>query len=92
MHEWQPTTLHAKTFVVDGEWFTVGSMNFDNRSMALNDEATLMVLDRKLGNEMNRTFLDDLRHAQEITLETFRARSWLQGFAERGANCLTRLL
>ena len=46
VYEWQPTTLHAKTFVVDGAWFTVGSMNFDNRSMALNDEATLMVLDR----------------------------------------------
>ena len=63
VYEWQPTTLHAKTFVVDGEWLTVGSMNFDNRSMALNDEATLMVLDRKLGAEMNQVFLDDLRHA-----------------------------
>ena len=92
VYEWQPTTLHAKTFVVDGEWLTVGSMNFDNRSMALNDEATLMVLDRKLGDEMNRIFLDDLRHAQEITVEAFRARSWLQRIAERGANWLTRLL
>jgi cardiolipin synthase A/B len=68
VYEWRPTTLHAKTFVVDAEWLTVGSMNFDNRSMALNDEATLMVLDRKLGDEMNRIFVDDLRHAQEITL------------------------
>jgi cardiolipin synthase len=92
VYEWQPTTLHAKTFVVDGEWFTVGSMNFDNRSMALNDEATLMVLDRTRGQEMNRIFVDDLRHAEEITLETFRRRSWLQRIAERGANWLTRLL
>ena len=46
-------------------------MNFDNRSMALNDEATLMVLDRKLGDEMNRMFLDDVRHAEEITVESF---------------------
>jgi cardiolipin synthase len=61
VYEWQPTTLHAKTFVVDGDWSTVGSMNFDNRSMALNDEATLMVLDRTLGDESNRVFHDDLR-------------------------------
>ena len=67
VYEWQPRTLHAKTFVVDSEWFTVGSMNFDNRSMALNDEATLMVLDRTAGQNMNRIFLDDLRHAEEIT-------------------------
>ena len=92
VYEWQPTTLHAKTFVVDGEWFTVGSMNFDNRSMALNDEATLMVLDRTAGQNMNRIFLDDLRHAEEITLEAFRRRSWLQRIAEWGANSLTRLL
>jgi phosphatidylserine/phosphatidylglycerophosphate/cardiolipin synthase-like enzyme len=67
-------------------------MNFDNRSMALNDESTLMVLDRALGDGMNRTFFDDLRDAQEITREAFRTRSWLQRIGERGANWLTRLL
>ena len=92
VYEWQPTTLHAKTFVADGQWFTVGSMNFDNRSMALNDEATLMVLDRTAGQLMDRIFLDDLHHAEEIRLETFRRRSWLQRLAEWGANSLTRLL
>lgn len=92
LYEWQPTTLHAKTFVVDSEWSTVGSMNFDNRSMALNDESNLMVLDRTVGAEMNRIFLDDLRHAREITLESFRERPWFQRIAEHGANWLTRLL
>jgi phosphatidylserine/phosphatidylglycerophosphate/cardiolipin synthase-like enzyme len=67
-------------------------MNFDNRSMALNDEATLMVLDRKVGDEMTRMFLDDLRHSREMTLAAFRARSWFQRLAERGASWLTRLL
>ena len=67
-------------------------MNFANRSMALNDEATLMVLDEAGGQRMNQIFLDDLRHAEAITLETFRRRSWLQRIAEWGANSLTRLL
>jgi cardiolipin synthase len=92
VYEWQPTTLHAKTFVVDGEWFTVGSMNFDNRSMALNDEATLMVLDRTTGQQMDRIFLDDLRWAREITLERFRGRPWVQRLAEWGAHSVMRLL
>jgi cardiolipin synthase len=30
LYEWQPTTLHAKTFVVDGAWSAIGSMNFDD--------------------------------------------------------------
>jgi cardiolipin synthase len=92
IYEWQPTTLHAKTFVADGEWFTIGSMNFDNRSMALNDESTLMVLDSTIGQQMDRIFLDDLQYAEEIIPATFSARSWLQRLAERGANVITRLL
>ena len=92
VYEWQPSTLHAKTFVADGEWLTVGSMNFDNRSMALNDEATLMVSDRTLGQQMEQVFMEDLGYAREITLDAFRRRSWLQRIAERGANFFTRLL
>jgi cardiolipin synthase len=92
VYEWQPSTLHAKTFVIDGEWFTVGSMNFDNRSMALNDEATLMVLDRTGGGQMERIFLDDLGYAREITLEAFRRRPWSQRLAEHVASFFRRLL
>ena len=92
IYEWQPTTLHAKTFVIDGEWLTIGSMNFDNRSMALNDEATLMVSDRTLGHQMEELFLEDLRYAQEITGEAFRRRSWFARVAESAANFFTRLL
>jgi cardiolipin synthase len=92
LYEWQPSTLHAKTFVIDGEWATVGSMNFDNRSMALNDESTLMVWDPTIGRQMDEMFLNDLRDAEEITIGEFRQRSWLQRITERTANLFTRLL
>jgi cardiolipin synthase len=92
VYEWQPTTLHAKTFVVDAQWSTIGSMNFDNRSMALNDESTLMILDSTIGEQMNRIFLADLRDAEEMTAATFQRRSPFQRLLERGANVLMRLL
>jgi cardiolipin synthase len=92
VYEWQPSTLHAKTFVVDGEWLTIGPMNFDNRSMALNDEATLMVLDRTVGEQMDRIFINDLGYAAEITAAQFGQRSLFQRMAEQGANLITRLL
>jgi len=92
LYEWRPSTLHAKTFAVDGEWATIGSMNFDNRSLALNDEATLMVRDPTIGHQMDQIFLDDLREAEEIMTERFRQRSWFQRIAERAANLITRLL
>ena len=92
VYEWQPSTLHAKTFVVDGLWSSVGTMNFDNRSLALNDEVTLLVLDPQFGRRMEAIFLDDLRHAREITVDEFRQRPWTERMAEKAADLLTRLL
>ena len=54
--------------------------------------ATLMVLDRTVGAQMDRIFMDDLGYADEITEARFRQRSWFQRVAERGANLITRLL
>jgi cardiolipin synthase len=90
--EWQPSSLHAKTFVVDGLWSSVGTMNFDNRSLVLNEEVTLMVLDATFGHAMNAMYLDDLQHATEITREEFRKRPWAQRVLERGANVVARVL
>lgn len=92
IYEWQPTTLHAKTFVVDGLWSTIGSMNFDNRSLTLNDESTLMTLDDNVGQQMNAIFIADLNHAEEITLLRFRQRAWVQRLMERPARLIQRLL
>ncbi|MFN2603959.1 MAG: phosphatidylserine/phosphatidylglycerophosphate/cardiolipin synthase family protein [Gemmatimonadaceae bacterium] len=90
--EYQPSTLHAKTFVVDAQWVSVGTMNFDNRSLALNDESTLMVLDVEIGKQMEKIFFDDLSHSEEIDLKTFRKRPFYEHIAEHGASQLTRLL
>lgn len=92
VYEYQPTTLHSKTFVVDGLWSSVGTMNFDNRSLALNDESTLMVLDSTAGRRMEEVFFDDLRHSREIDLATVRRRPWTQRVAEWVANQIVRLL
>jgi cardiolipin synthase len=92
VYEYQPTTLHAKTFVVDGLWSSVGTMNFDNRSLALNDESTLMVLDSTAGRRMEEIFFEDLRQAKEVELATFRRRPWTRRVAEWAANQIVRLL
>jgi hypothetical protein len=60
--------------------------------MALNDVATLMILDSTIGRQMDQMFLDDLRHAEEIILTTFPQRSWWARFTERAANLVMRLL
>ena len=92
VYEWKPTTMHAKTFVIDGVWSTIGSINFDNRSLALNEEATLMVLDPSIGEQMQKIFMDDLRYCDEIVLERFRQRSVFQKMSERAARLMMRVL
>ena len=92
VYEYQPTTLHAKTFVVDGLWSSVGTMNFDNRSLALNDESTLMVLDSTAGRRMEEVFFEDLRRSREVELATFRRRPWTRRVAEWAANQIVRVL
>jgi cardiolipin synthase len=77
---------------VDGLWSTIGSMNFDNRSLTLNDESTLMILDDNVGQQMNAIFIADLNHAEEITLLRFRQRPWVQRLMERPARLIQRLL
>jgi cardiolipin synthase len=92
IYEYQPTMIHSKTIVVDGLWSAVGSMNFDNRSLAFNNESNLVVLDEGFGAAMDSTFMQDLRSAKEITLTEFRKRSPWERALEVSAVTLSRLL
>jgi cardiolipin synthase len=92
VYEYVPSMMHAKTFVIDGLWSTVGSLNFDNRSLAFNNETNFVVLDRAFGAEMERLYLEDLKHSDEITLAEHRRRGFRARVLETGANLLSRLL
>ena len=92
IYEYQPSMMHAKTFVVDGLWSTVGTLNFDNRSLAFNNESNLVVLNQEFGARMDSLFMADVRHAKEITLATHLQRPWKGRVLEWGANLLSRLL
>ena len=90
--EFQPTMMHAKTIVVDGLWGSGGSMNFDNRSLAFNNESNLVTLDSGFGAQLDSTFLDDLRYSKEITLDEFQRRPLTSKVLEACAALLQRLL
>ena len=89
---YQPAMIHAKAFVVDGCWSSIGTMNFDNRSLAFNDESNLLVLDDTFGASVRDMFLDDLTRSREVTLETFRKRPRQERLLEWGASRMARVL
>ena len=92
IYEYLPTTVHSKTFVVDGEWSAVSTMNFDNRSLAYNNEVALVVRDRAVGATMDSLFVEDLRFAEEVSLVSFRRRPWTARIMERAAGVLANIL
>jgi cardiolipin synthase len=66
--------------VVDDTFASVGSGNFDNRSIRLNDEANLDVLDRQFAAEQVRFFEMDKRKSHQVTLEEPRALHFANPF------------
>jgi cardiolipin synthase len=67
--EYQPTMVHVKLIIVDDIFVSVGSGNFDNRSIRLNDEANLDVLDRNFAGQQIRLFESDEKQCREATLD-----------------------
>jgi cardiolipin synthase len=92
VYEYQPANMHAKTMSVDGVWGSVGSMNFDNRSLAFNDETTLLVRDSVVVGAMDKMFLEDLRYSKELTAAAMAGRPWWEKVRDAGAATLQRVL
>lgn len=90
--EYRNTMMHAKTIVVDSLWSGVGSMNADNRSMSFNEEAVLMTLDKGIAATLERQFEEDMTHAEEIDLATFRQRGLWERTKEEATHMIYRLL
>ena len=74
LYEYRKTFAHQKVVVIDGLWSLVGSANFDHRTLEINREVTVGILDREIARQLTEAFDADLRHSREITLEEWRGR------------------
>ena len=92
IYEYRPTMMHAKSIVVDGTYSLAGTMNFDNRSLAFNDETVLITLDESTAQRAEKIFLEDLEHSDEIILESFQRRPMTDRFLEKFYHMFSRIL
>jgi cardiolipin synthase A/B len=83
--ERQGGIMHAKTISIDGVWSTIGSTNLNSRSFLHDDEINAIILDPVFGGKMRKMFAEDLAESEEILLERWQQRSWLQRMKERAA-------
>ena len=75
-YEYMPARFHCKYMIVDDCWSSVGSANLDNRSLRLNEEANLNVLDENFAAEHIRIFEEDKSRSRRVSFEDWRARPW----------------
>jgi cardiolipin synthase len=79
-YEYQPTLYHCKIMIVDDIWVTAGSVNFDDRSFKINDEANINVLDAGFAATMTRSFEEDKAQSTRLNAEAFKRRSIFSKF------------
>ena len=80
--------LHAKSVTIDGVWSSIGSSNFDRRSVLFNDEVDVIVLGRATAARMEAIFDDDFSQADRIDLQRWSQRSLSERFDELVARLL----
>ena len=75
IYEYTGGVLHAKIMILD-DWMTVGSSNLDYLSFFRNLEAEIVVSLTQTKKTIEDRFLNDLTHAEELTIDDCPQRPW----------------
>ncbi len=67
---------HSKLLVIDGLWAYVGSSNLDPRSLRLNFEVDLEVMDAQFASDVEALVESAMASAKPVLLQSLRARSF----------------
>lgn len=90
--EWPERMMHAKAAVVDAVWSTIGSYNLDYRSLRLNLEVALAVVDRAFGERLSALIEADCARCHEVGADALARRPWWRRFGDWLAYALRRWL
>ena len=89
---YEPTMMHAKAVIVDDDFATTGSTNFDFRSFEHNFECNVLVYSKEFNQRMKAIFLADQRQCTRIILSHWRRRPLLVKAAESVLRLLSPIL
>jgi cardiolipin synthase A/B len=92
VYQYAAGMMHSKFVLVDGEWASVGSANFDNRSLLLNFEANCQFFDATVVEELERAYLRDLEVSVRLEPAVFAARPFIGRLAENAARLFSPIL
>jgi len=88
----RPPFLHAKAMIVDTRIVSIGTANWDLRSLRLNYETNALAYDETLANDLKRSILEDEAQSQEIHLAGWEARPQWHHLVENACALLSPVL
>ena len=88
----QPSMLHAKVMTVDGIGSVIGSANMNRRSMQLDEEVVLTVLDRRVTRLLEDDFDAELPRCERISPRRWQDRPLHQKAQEKATTVIHRFL
>lgn len=77
-----PGMLHAKTMIVDDDFATTGSVNFDFRSFENNFEGNLLIYSESVNREMRDIFFRDIEESEKVVPTVWKQRPRAQKIFE----------
>ena len=88
----QPSMMHAKVLMIDGVASVIGSANMNRRSMHLDEEVVLSVLDPAVTRELEDHFDADCERSVRLEPRRWADRSRAQRAQEKATTALHRFL
>ncbi|MCM1291895.1 MAG: cardiolipin synthase [Prevotella sp.] len=89
---YNPGMLHAKAMIIDDDFVTAGSTNFDFRSLENNFEANLMIYSPNACKQMKEIFFKDRENCTKLTISHWKKRPLLQRALESFVRLLAPIL
>lgn len=75
---YEPTMMHAKVVIVDDEFVTTGSTNFDFRSFEHNFEFNALIYSKDFNRKMTAIFENDLNCCSRVSMGKWKQRPLIQ--------------
>jgi cardiolipin synthase A/B len=76
--EYRRTQLHGKVAVIDDEWATVGSSNWDGLSLFVNHEANVVIKDQSIARELREHIERAVQEGVVVRLEDYANIPWYE--------------
>ncbi|MFP6678380.1 MAG: phospholipase D-like domain-containing protein, partial [Pirellulaceae bacterium] len=80
--------LHQKVMLVDNRSVAIGTANFDNRSMRLNFEITMVFIDENFSRKVESMLEKDFALSRQVPVTDYTDRSLMFRFSVRLARLL----